>query len=303
MRRRAQCTTRSTRPPSRARTRRERRLADASRLAAAEDQKKMSDEPAAVRVQLEAEWAEIERQRAMQIREEHRRQVAHHTSQLEMETRTTGDHARAAPKAPSRRHHPTRARLAATRARGSPRTPTRHALVTPGRMGDPPSPSNHPFAAAHTPHPTTSTTGARPQDASRENASPLRDGRSSRGGLGRRRRVPHGRELAALEGGAILRGQVGIGAPTDPDGPDVCDGEDDGGARRRGGGGCSDRTGCSAAARREQAAAGAGGTSRRRRRRRRGKGARGGGGGGRTGDGGASRGGRCEGSGGGGGAS
>ena len=45
----------------------------------------MSDEQAAVRVQLEAEWAEIERQRAMQIREEHRRQVAHHTSQLEME--------------------------------------------------------------------------------------------------------------------------------------------------------------------------------------------------------------------------
>ena len=55
------------------------------RVAAAEAQKKMSDEQAAVRVQLEAEWAEIERQRAMQIREEHRRQVAHHTSQLEME--------------------------------------------------------------------------------------------------------------------------------------------------------------------------------------------------------------------------
>ena len=37
------------------------------RVAAAEAQKKMSDEQAAVRVQLEAEWAEIERQRAMQV--------------------------------------------------------------------------------------------------------------------------------------------------------------------------------------------------------------------------------------------
>ena len=218
------------------------------RLAAAEAQKKMSDEQAAVRVQLEAEWAEIERQRAMQIREEHRRQVAHHTSQLEMEREQLETMREQLRKRRAAGIIQARA-CACCHRLASPRTPAR-SLVTPGRMGDPPhTPSNHPFAPAPLTRriPPPPPTGARPQDASREDASPLRDGRSSGGGAGGG--GARGSGGTRRSGGRRHPARASGHRSADrSDGPDVCDGSDDGGARRRGGGGRSDRTGCSTAA-------------------------------------------------------